>query len=70
MASEEGLRAGEPGGAIERVQELERVFGHWHAKAVKGDLCTYCGLDLRDRIHHREPPLPSAPCENQPDGAV
>ena len=55
MASEEGLRAGEPDRQLERIEELERVFGHFHAKAIKGDLCTYCGLDLRDRIHWRNP---------------
>ena len=63
MASEEGLRAGEPDRQLRRIQELERVFGHFYSRAIKGDLCTYCGLELLDRIHwiHHRTPSPKEP---------
>ena len=58
MASEEGLRAGEPDRQLERIEELENVFGHIHESGeIKGwisDKCARCGLDLRDRIHTRQ----------------
>ena len=58
MASEEGLRAGEPTWENRRIQELENAFGHVHESGeIKGwisDKCAKCGLDLRDRIHTRQ----------------
>ena len=53
--------AGELDRQLKRIQELERVFGHFHSRAMKGDLCTYCRLDLRDPIHYREPSTKEGP---------
>ena len=54
MATTRDLEIRIDGKLSARIAELERVFGHWHSRAVKGDLCTYCGLNLRDQIHFRQ----------------
>ncbi len=38
-----------------RVNDLERAFGHYHvANPEGGNSCISCGYDLRDFIHIRE----------------
>jgi hypothetical protein len=39
--------------AVNRVQILEKEFGHIHKRSDNGDVCAICGLDLRDSIHTR-----------------
>ena len=53
MATTEDLAVRIEGKLLDRIEKLETVFGHIHESAVKGDICTFCGLDLRDQIHTR-----------------
>ena len=58
MATTEDLAVQIEGKLLDRIQELERVFGHIHESGeIKGwtsDKCAKCGLDLRDQIHTRQ----------------
>ena len=58
MATMESIAERREGKLFERIEELERVFGHIHESGeIKGwlsDKCAKCGLDLRDQIHFRQ----------------
>ena len=39
---------------VEFVNELESLLAHYHVSSNDGtDICKECGLDLRNKIHHR-----------------